>query len=258
MMQSNNKSENFKDVQNVFTQHIRDPEKNPAPHGIEDRRINIYRELIYNNIESFIANSFPVLRKITGDKQWHEMLRDYVKRHQSHTPLFPKMPLEFLRYLEQERGDHENDVPFFLELAHYEWIETALAIDTRELDFTGIERTGDLLKGVLVLNPLSLVVAYTWPVHEISPSNLPDNPPAEKTYIIVYRDQTHQVKFMVLNPVAAKLIEYIKNEEELSGETILKKIAQELNHPNPQFVIAGGHEMLQEFVKKEVLLGIKH
>ncbi|MDH3342301.1 MAG: DNA-binding domain-containing protein, partial [Gammaproteobacteria bacterium] len=29
---------NFKDIQYAFTRHLRDPENNPAPEGIEDRR----------------------------------------------------------------------------------------------------------------------------------------------------------------------------------------------------------------------------
>lgn len=96
---ANNKDNHFQDVQDVFTQHMRDPENNAAPEGIEDRRIKIYRELVYNNIEGFIANSFPVLRKITEDEQWHQMMRDYVCNHQAHTPLFPKMPQEFIGIL---------------------------------------------------------------------------------------------------------------------------------------------------------------
>ena len=87
-----NKANHFQNVQHVFTQHMRDPENNPAPDGIEERRLKIYRELVYNNIEGFIANSFPVLRKVIEDEEWHKMIRDYLANHQSYTPLFPKMP----------------------------------------------------------------------------------------------------------------------------------------------------------------------
>lgn len=254
---NNNKAESFKDVQHVFTQHMRDPENNPAPEGVEDRRIGVYRELVYNNIESFIANSFPVLRKIIEDEQWHAMLRDYVSHHQAHTPLFPKMPQEFIQYLEHERAGHFEDPPFLLELAHYEWIETALSIDTREIDLSHVEQTGDLLEGVPVLNPLSLALAYTWPVHEISPTYLPDTLPNEQTYIVVYRKQNDEVGFMVLNPVSAKLIEYLQADETLSGREILLKIATELNHPDPEAVTQGGLEIMQGLLEKDILLGVK-
>jgi uncharacterized protein len=241
----------------VFTQHMRNPENNPAPEGVEDRRIGVYRELVYNNIQSFIANSFPVLRKVTADEQWHDMLRDYVNLHKAHTPLFPKMPQEFIQYLEHERGEHPQDPPFLLELAHYEWIETALSIDTREIDFSHVDQEGDLLEGVPVLNPLLIALAYTWPVHEISPTNLPDTPPNEQTYIVVYRKQDDEVGFMVLNPVSAKLIEHLQADEMLTGREILMKIAEEMKHPNPQVVIEGGHDIMKEFINKEILLGIK-
>lgn len=256
-LSNNNKAKSFKDVQNVFTQHMRDPDNNPAPEGVEDRRIGVYRELVYNNIQSFIGNSFPVLRKITADEQWHQMLRDYVSRHKSHTPLFPKMPQEFLQYLEHERREHPEDPPFLLELAHYEWIEIALSIDTREIDLSNIDQKGDLLEGIPILNPISMALAYTWPVHEISPTNLPDTPPNEKTYIIVYRKQDDEVGFIILNPVSAKLIEYLQADEKQTGREILMKIAEELNHPNAEAVIQGGLDIMQGFLDKDVLLGTK-
>ncbi|NNG12205.1 MAG: DUF2063 domain-containing protein, partial [Halobacteria archaeon] len=47
-----------------FAAHIRDPKHQPAPADVEDRRMGIYRELFYNNVEGFIAGTFPVLRRI--------------------------------------------------------------------------------------------------------------------------------------------------------------------------------------------------
>jgi hypothetical protein len=39
----------FQRKQYEFAAHIRDPEKNAAPPGIEDRRLAIYRDLFFNN-----------------------------------------------------------------------------------------------------------------------------------------------------------------------------------------------------------------
>ena len=76
----------FKQYQYEFTAHLRDPANNPAPEGIEDRRIGIYRDLLYNNVENFISSSFPVIRSIYNDENWHRMVRDFFARHKSHTP----------------------------------------------------------------------------------------------------------------------------------------------------------------------------
>ncbi len=255
---ANNKTNNFQDVQNVFTQHMRDPENNVAPEGIEDRRLKIYRELVYNNIEGFIANSFPILRKVVKDEQWHLMLRDYVSNHQAHTPLFPKMPQEFIHYLEHERSGHTDDYLFLLELAHYEWIETSLSMDSREISFDGIDQEGNLLEGIPVLSSLAMPLAYQWPVHNISPDFLPDTLPEQATYIVVYRDRHDEVGFIELNPVSAKLIEACLNNNTQSGREILLSIAEQLQHPNPDAVIKGGLEIMQDFKNKDILLGTKN
>ena len=168
-----------------------------------------------------------------------------------------EMPLEFLQYLENERKEHPEDPPFILELAHYEWIETSVAMDSREIDFNGVNKKGDLLHGIPVLSPLALPFVYTWPVHKISPDYLPTEQPAEPTYIIVYRKTNDEVGFMVLNNVSAKLIEKIQNNTDQTGQDILMAIVNELNHPDPDVVIKGGLEIMQDMHEKDILLGTK-
>lgn len=246
----------FQEIQYGFTRHIRDPEHAPAPADIEDRRMEIYRGLLYRNVEGFIANSFPVLRKITPDDRWHAMLRDYFKRHQAHTPLFPKMPQEFLQYLEQER-DVEGDPPFLLELAHYEWIELAMSLDIRDLSWEGIDAGGDLLEGIPVMSPLALPLCYKFPVHTLSPQVQPQEAPAQPSYIVVYRDRHDKVGFVELNPVSARLLDLIEKDNHQTGRKLLEQIATELTHPNPGVVIAGGLDIMRNLLNKDILLGVK-
>ena len=254
--QNNTRPESFRDLQYAFTRHMRDPENTPAPDNIEPRRIAIYTDLIYRNIESFIANSFPVLRKITNDDDWHAMLRDYINHHVSHTPYFPKMPLEFLNYLEKEHEDIKTPA-FYFELAHYEWIETSLMLDHREISFDGIDQEGDLLEGIPQLSPLAMPLAYQWPVHKISPDFLPESLPDQPTYIVIYRDRDYEMGFLELNQVSARLIEELSNNCNKSGKEILLSIAEQLQHPNPDTVISGGLEIMQDFKNKDIILGIK-
>lgn len=253
-MNVQNKPESFKDIQYRFTQHMRDPDHAPAPEDVEDRRVEIYRGLLYRNVEGFMANSFPVLRKITPDEDWHRMLRDYFKNHLARTPLFPKMPQEFLQYLEHER-DNSEDPPYLFELAHYEYAETAVAIDNRELSWKNIDESGDLLENVPVLSPLAWPLSYRYPVHRISKDYLPQEVPAQPTYIVVYRDRDDKVGFAELNPVSARLLELIQQDKDITGRTLLETIAKELNHPDPEVVINGGLEIMQDLLTKDILLG---
>ena len=246
----------LKRLQYRFTQHIRDPDCNPAPDDIEPRRMEIYTGLFYRNVENFMSSNFPVMRKITSDDTWHAMIRDYFKTHQAHTPLFPRMPVEFLHYLENERYS-ENDPPFLLELAHYEWAEMAVSLDSREIDMSGISGDGDLIKGIPVLNPIIMLLSYRFPVHTIGPENIPVEAPELPTYLVVYRDRQYKVGFLELNPVAARLLALMKENDQTSGQKLLKQIAAELEHPDPSVVIKGGLEIMQNMHRKDILLGVR-
>ena len=247
----------FQDIQYRFTRHIRDPENAPAPQDIEARRMAIYRDLLYRNVESFLAGSFPVLRKVLQDAEWHGLMRAYFREHQARTPLFPKMPQEFLQYLQAENAAVEKLYPFLTELAHYEWVELTLSLDVREIREKGIDPAGDLLAGVPVLNELSWSLAYHYPVHRIGPDYLPEEKPAQPTCLLVYRDRQDKVRFIELNPLAARLVDALKqNEDNKTGREILADIAAEIAHPDPEVIISGGRAVLEDMRAKEVVLGI--
>lgn len=256
MLPDKKTAEDFKDIQYAFTRYIRNPENSPEPEGIESRRLAIYCDLIHRGIERFIAGNFPVLRKITDDDRWHSMVRDYISEHQAKTPLFPKMPLEFIQYLEHEYQKQPGDGEFLLELAAYEWSETAVSIDTREIDMSGIDTKGDLLAGIPVLNPIMIPHTCTYPVHKIGPDYIPDAPSEHPVYLIVYRRRDDKVKFLELNSVTARLIECMQKNIEKTGLRLLQRIAKELDH-DPKTVINGGHEIMIEMRDKEVILGVQ-
>ncbi len=246
----------FRALQYEFTAHIRDPSRNPAPAGIEDRRLAIYRELLYNNVEGFMATSFPVLRSILPDSRWHAMIRAYFADHRARTPYFPKLAREFLHYLADKDAD-ADEPPFLRELAHYEWLEIETMMDKREIDDEPVDATIGCLDGMPVLNPIARVQSYAYPVHRIGPDFQPQEPPAQPTYLVVYRDRNDDVRFMELNPMTARLIELIANAALESGRAMLAQIAAELNHPDPAVVMAGGDQILQELHTRGVLIGAR-
>lgn len=246
---------NFIQKQYEFAAHIRDPEKNPRPEDVEERRMKIYTELFYNNVEDFIANTFPVLREITNDNDWHEMIRDYFSNHQSTTPLFPEMPREFMKYLEEERTN-PGDPAFTNELAHYEWVELALMMSDldKDIDWNTIDKQGDLLEAKPVLSPLAWSLSYQYPVQQIGPDFLPEEPLEQPVHLLVYRDSNDKVHFMELNPVTAHMINML-NSTELTGKQILEEIAEQLQHPQPEVVIQGGIQILNDLKHRDVILG---
>ena len=240
-----------------FAAHIRDPDQQPAPGDVEDRRMAIYRELFYNNVEGFISNTFPVLRILHEDDRWHAMVRDFFSHHLSQTPLFLEIPREFLNWLENERVAQASDLPFMQELAHYEWVELALSISEENIAAADVDAGGDFLTGIPVPSPLAWHLAYHYPVHRIGPDYQPDQPGDNTTCLVVYRNREDEVHFMEVNPVTKRLLELIETGKNETGEQLLNRIAVELSHPHPEVVINGGLEILKGLAQKDIILGIK-
>ena len=247
----------FQRLQYRFAAHLRHPQKNKAPAGIEDRRLQIYRELFYNNIEDVLANAFPVLRKLTADAPWHRRVRDFYARHQCREPQFYKIAEEFLRYLEQERGEHADDPPFLRELCHYEWVELELSVSDLELTPELANPNGDLLEGRPFVSPLAWTLAYDWPVQKISPDFQPKEKPAQPTYLIVNRDRHDDVKFMEVNAVTARLLELLQKDRRSSGRKLLLRIARELKHAQPEAVVQAGAEIFRNLRARDIVLGTR-
>ncbi len=247
---------NFKKHQYAFTAHIRDPENNPLPAGVEDRRMAIYRELLFNNVNSFLENSFPVLRSLYRDESWLKLARNFFANHQSKTPYFLEIPQEFLDFLQSEYHPIHEDPPFLLELAHYEWVELALTVADEGTDTDNIDRNGDLLAGIPVVSPLAWLLVYQWPVHRISPDYRPNQPPENPSYLIVYRDNEDTVQFIEANPVTARLMQLMQENKDQPGRELLQQVADEIEHPDPEIVLQGGHQTLVRLYKKGIVSGV--
>ena len=243
--------------QYAFAAHIRDPQHQPPPADVEDRRMAIYRELFYNNIEGFLSNTFPVLRALHDDERWHAMVRDYFSQHHSQTPLFLEIPREFLAWLENVHSRYSAEMPFLYELAHYEWVELALSISEETCVRDDLDPISDFLTEIPVLSPLAWHLSYHYPVHEISPDNQPQRPGDALTHLVVYRDRVDDMGFLLINPVTKRLLEIIDEDNNETGEKLLLRIATEMSHPQAEVVVNGGIEILRGLAEKDIILGVK-
>lgn len=247
----------FQDVQYAFTANIRDPEKNPAPSEIEDRRMEIYRGLLYRNVQGFVANGFPVTRKLYNDEDWHKMIRDFFSNHQSHSPYFKDISKEFIDYLNNEHEPQPEDPPFLNELTHYEWLEIMLNFVDIEIEWSGIKKDGDLMHEVPVLTPLMQLNRYLYPVHKIKPDYQPEQAPEQATFLLVYRDLKDKVGFMEVNPMTARLVELVSANESHTGEALLTNLAKEIPNMREEVFLHGGHTILTQLREKDIVLGTK-
>ncbi len=241
-----------------FASHLRDPALSPAPSGLEDRRLKIYRELFYNNIESLLASNFPVIRTLLGDTCWKALVRAFYREHRCHTPMFPELGREFLRYLETRQQHGESDPPFLLELAHYEWVELALTLDEDEIDAIPHERDGDLLEGVPVTSPLAWPLAYTWPVQQLRAEYQPSEPPPQPTFLLVVRNRADQVQFKAIDALGFQLMQGLHdNDAGLTGRALLEALARTRAAPDVAAFVASGARMLEQLRARDAVLGTR-
>lgn len=183
------------------------------------------------------------------------MVRDFVYRHQSLSPYFLQISEEFLRYLQQERETQPADPAFMLELAHYEWVELALDVPTLAIP-EDIALTGDVLEQHPVVSPTAWRLSYRYPVHKIGPNYQPIEQELEAggTTIIVYRNRDLEVGFMKSNPITVRLLDLLETEQ-LSGRASILRLAEEINHPQPESLLAFGAELLHNLMDRDVICG---
>jgi hypothetical protein len=241
----------FHATQHQFASYIRNPNPQAVPANVKPERMAVYRELFFNNVESFLSSGFPVLRRILTNAQWSELTQDFFSRHQSKTPYFSEISEEFLDFLQNERNN-SVDYPFLLELAHYEWVEMALSIAQEHAPpFT--EYIDDFLQQKLKLSPVAWPLAYQYPVHQISPDFLPTEPPSLPTYLIVYRGWDDEVGFIQISAIIFRLLQIIEDNPQFTLAACLTQVSDEAKLPNSETVIANGLEIVQKLFNKSIL-----
>lgn len=244
-------------AQRAFAAHLRDPERHPAPADVEDRRLQIYRDLFFNNVNNFISNGFPVLKSLLSASRWQRLVRDFFRDHGAESPYFVDIPREFVTWLSEAFEPEEGDPPFLLELAHYEWMELVLDVSREEIPRTGFNSDGDLLQGAPLLSPLVCVLSYSYPVHRIGPSFQPEVPGEQPVWLLVYRDGGYRVQFMEINAVTARLLTLMQEDGRRTGRALLEQIAGELPGADRHQVLHFGAETLARLRERDIVLGTR-
>jgi hypothetical protein len=245
----------FQQYQAQFTAHIRDPRGVARPEGVPARRMKVYTEIVFNNMDETLSVCFPVIKKVLGVRRWTRMVRAFFALHRCATPMFRQIPEEFLRWLETSPAAIQDLPPFVTSMAHYEWIELAIGVSDAALDTAELAADGDLLNGRPALAPALALLQYVWPVHRISPRFKPREPLAEPVHLLVFRNHADEVRFIELNPVSARLLGLLQAGN-LTGQQALQQIAAEMQHPDPQAVIQFGAELLEDLRRQGAVWGI--
>jgi hypothetical protein len=241
----------LRESQLAMARHLRDPARVPGPDGVEPRRLKVYQDLIYRNIEGFIAGGFPVLKSLYRGADWHALVRAFIDGHPCRSPYFLEIGQEFLHFLLEQHQRRACDPPFMTELAHYEWVELALDVSEETLP-PEAPLVAPLPEAVLTLSPLAWSLAYPYPVHRIGPGFRPEAP-GETTYLVVYRDRVETVRFMELNAATARLLALFRDNRAERVAALLGRLAAELGLEEGS-VQAFGADQVEQFLAQAVLV----
>lgn len=234
--------------------HVREPAGHPGPPGIEPRRLKIYRDLVFNNLDGLLAGNVPVIRKTLGDADWRTLVRGFLSHHRSHTPLFTELGRELIAFLESDAGI-DPARPWLAELAHYEWAELGLQLS--EAALPAHDPDGDLLDGVPVLSPLAWPLAYHWPVHTIGPGFEADGPPPEPTLVLLRREADGRIHFSMLSPLLYRLLELVGANDSSNGRALLRQLAGEAGQHDVDNFIDQARPMLARLRSDGTLPGTR-
>ncbi|MCF6442071.1 putative DNA-binding domain-containing protein [Pseudoalteromonas luteoviolacea] len=243
----------FQEVQAAFVAHIKDPENTVKPSDIEDRRMKIYRELFFNNVEGFVASAFPVLKSLYDEKHWIALVRQFFAEHECTSPYFLEISQEFLKYLDQGYRPNESDPVFMFELAHYEWVELNVSILQRDKYDLLFDAELDENQP-LFLSSVAQCVQYRFPVHQIQVDYQPEQPQEGPYSFVVYRDLEEEIQFIALNPMTSLLLASVEQQPGMSVLEICEQIAQQTAGFTAAQLAVGALQTLQQFAEKGIVV----
>ncbi|ABV86829.1 DUF2063 domain-containing protein [Shewanella pealeana] len=243
----------FVKVQQNFMDCIKDPSLQP-PEGIEARRMKIYRELFFNNIDGFISNAFPVLKSLYKEHDWLDLVQKFFITHDCHSPIFLEISQEFLLFLQTEYEATEIDPPFMLELAHYEWLELVVAVAQDNAKHRLIT-SSDIENKTLCIAATAKIAQYAYDVQHISPKYQPQQPAEQAQFFCIYRDENDDVSFLHLNPLTAQVLAYLSLHESLDYKALLEWLVRTFSHIDSDVLTQGCLQLLTDLSHKGIIKG---
>lgn len=247
----------FQRIQQAFCAHLRDP-RQPRPAGIEARRMAVYRDLFFKNIQGLLRRSFPATTGLLEPDALAELADDFFARHGCRTPYFHRIGAEFVAYLARPDAAVPEALPFLPELARYEWAETCVRLSAAALPDAAerIDRDGDLLDGRLAWTPHLELCTCAYPVHRIRPGRPLPRKPDTPTFLLVFRTLDDRVRFLELSPASARLVALLHHRPDTPARTQLQTLADELGRKGDADALADGQQLLHRLRARGAILGV--
>jgi hypothetical protein len=238
----NDTSLSFQSHQLAFTQWIRHPNDTTRPNGISAQRMNTYRDLIFNNIESFVEHTYPIAKALLPTELWRDLIHAFFQYGQCDSPYYYDISLHFKDFLEHDAFNIESvsgesseessplnhlkhihsDYPWLRELLQYEWME--LYVEMAEVDWLNDSAS-------LQLKTTCWILAYQYPVHTWSVNTTVDEIQGQPSCLLVFRDQNFLTHVYPIHPLWALIIDTMQTQETIQLDALQEQIVQTTQLP---------------------------
>ena len=241
--------------QRAMTRYLRDPDNCPAPAGMDVVRVQIYRDLVFDNLRSLLSGTFPVLVSVLGETGWRDLVRVFLRDYRAVTPKFGEIAKEFVVFLASGQPSLEREPwpAFMSELAHYEWVE--MALQQADAEPLPVNEQGVLLDQPLQRSPVAWPLAYHWPVHQLGADYRPVAPASQPTLLLIRRTRDWRVRFSELSPLAWRLLQRIEQFPQLSAREQLQGLAEEACASESKVFMASALDLLRH-MQAEGVIGV--
>lgn len=219
--------------------------------GIKEKGIRYYRKLIFNIAWDTITNAYPILTDFLGNEPMRSLVNNFYTHHRCQTYQVWRMPEEFKDFVIQNETALIEKHPFIPDLLHFEWEEIEVFMMPDET-FPEHQKSGNILKDKLVLNPEIKILAIQYPVHLLHPSKITEKEKGEYFVLVHRHPESKEVIFTNLNALGVKIILHL-NDAPLNIDAIEQKIAQQsslqLKNQIKQFV--------RECLNSQIIIGFQ-
>lgn len=195
----------FQATQQQFCNCIRSPQSE-LPKALPAERMQIYRDLLFNNVCSFINLVYPVTRAILPELQWQKLLNEFFQKAKCDSPFYNDISLQFREYLTDCQHPSLKEYPWLAELLQFEWLE--LYLDTVEIEKIIVTRQDEWQ-----LNTQVWVLVYQYPVYQWSSSMTISEIEIMPSVIMVWRNDHDHICVESLSALFAVVIEQLSQQE---------------------------------------------
>lgn len=237
----------FQQVQQDFVAYLRSPEQSKKPADVAQQRLDVYRELLFNNVSGFVSSAFPVLKSLYKEHAWQQRLQLFFAGYSCENPFFLSIAGSFLDFLQHQYQLQPDDPVFLLELAHYEWLELELATRKVAPECAVTKLNYQRLQ----LSNLASVQAYQYPVHKICREFQPEH--TEPGFLLIHRNSEDEVKFIALNPLTTLLLQLLAQQPGLTLTELVEQLLPYVPQLDPTQLCSGAQRILLDFVQKGVV-----